>query len=60
MNAPYIAETSGLTKRFGKRVPSRTSACFPAFLGFFVWMASRGVVLLRRREREELVPAATV
>jgi hypothetical protein len=32
---------------------------FPAFLGFFVWLASMGVVLLRRREREELVPAAT-
>jgi hypothetical protein len=32
---------------------------FPAFLGFFVWLASMGVVLLRRRGREELVPAAT-
>lgn len=32
---------------------------FPAFLGFFVWMASMGVVLLRRQEREELVRAAT-
>jgi hypothetical protein len=32
---------------------------FPAFVGFFVWLASMGVALLRRREREELVPAAT-
>jgi hypothetical protein len=32
---------------------------FPAFVGFFVWLAGMGVVLLRRREREELIPAAT-
>ena len=32
----------------------------PAFVGFFVWMASMGVALLRRRESEELVPAPTV
>ena len=32
---------------------------FPAFVGFFVWMAGMGVALLRRRERGELVPAAT-
>jgi hypothetical protein len=32
----------------------------PAFLGLFVRRASIGVVLLRRREREELVPAETV
>jgi len=31
---------------------------FPAFLGFFVWMASMGVVLLRRREKP--APATTV
>ena len=31
---------------------------FPAFLGFFVWMASMGVVLLRRRDRPELQPLA--
>lgn len=33
---------------------------FPAFAGFFVWMASMGVVLLRRPERGALAPAATV
>lgn len=33
---------------------------FPAFLGFFVWMAGMGVVLLRRPEREQLIPAAPV
>ena len=32
---------------------------FPAFVGFFVWMAGMGITLLRRREREELVPATT-
>jgi hypothetical protein len=29
----------------------------PAFLGFFVWLASVGVAMLRRPAREELVPA---
>ena len=29
----------------------------PAFLGFFVWIASMGVALLRRPAREGLVPA---
>jgi hypothetical protein len=29
----------------------------PAFLGFFVWIASMGVALLRRPAGERLVPA---